>query len=169
MPPRGVDRRQSAAAAEQAIMIGLMSSLKTGNALLDSIVCTFVSMVMSSAESVVDLLNPWGTKLFLALRRLGRNEIVRTITYEVRKDAWGDEERDSNSNNKVLLKAIMLYISEKEMLQSADTAGFRLMVFALFMSTLNFLTTTCMMAGTGRRERQWAQLAQAVWHQHFSA
>ena len=132
MPPGGQD---AAAGMDSAVAYGLMNALHTGQPLYDTLTCTIIPSVMSAATNLINNVRPTVYKAGVAALRLGKTEYVRTITYEKTMSNWGDAREGANANNKILQKAIMLFISENKLLTESVDADFKLMPLGAEEST----------------------------------
>jgi len=109
-----------------AVQMGLVNALRTGDMLYDTFTTTLVPVAMSAATNVINHIRPTVETVGKAAWRLGRTEYVRTISYDKTISCWSVKD-GANANNKILQKAIMLYISEKKLLQNSEHADLKLM------------------------------------------
>ena len=77
---------------------------------------TLVGGLIPALRKWAGVLTSWGPK-----------EYTRTLLYEVKLNDWGDASMSKGQHNKILQKAVMLYLSHSGTLKACDNAAFRLM------------------------------------------
>jgi len=91
---------------------GLINSLRTGNVILDMMVCmmipVFFKLIADSWQHVIPFINE-------ILAKFGKEKeyVMKSLDYEFRTNAWGSVLRaGKEERNNILQKAITLYIGE---------------------------------------------------------
>jgi len=93
-----------------ASQFGLISALRTGNAIVDMAICMLIPLLFGGIGTIMKesspmlkwLLNKWQT----------RNQVTRVIAYEKRTNSWGYSFGTSSSQDNLLQSAILLYLSK---------------------------------------------------------
>jgi len=91
-----------------SVQFGLMNALKTGNVILDMLVCMMLPLLFGGITGAVG-------HVFPSLRRLGhafmaRNEVTRKIVYERKLNQYGWTVGSTTEDN-LLQRGLMLYLS----------------------------------------------------------
>ena len=96
----------------QAAQFGLINSFRTGNVVLDMLVCMLIPMLFGGIGSVLQTVRPVYALQEAWRKFSSRHSVRRVITSEKRVNCWGYAFSDATSDNK-LQRAIMLYISKE--------------------------------------------------------
>ena len=99
------------AAGASATQFGLINSLRTGNPMLDMLVCMVIPLFFTAVANVSRDVTPNARALIQ--RYKDRHKVSRTITFERRVNSWGYNIRSSNNNDDQLQLAIMKYLAKK--------------------------------------------------------
>eukprot|EP00742_Colponemidia_sp_Colp-10_P001254 GILJ01001351.1.p1 GENE.GILJ01001351.1~~GILJ01001351.1.p1 ORF type:complete len:539 (-),score=95.89 GILJ01001351.1:92-1708(-) len=105
-----------------SIQFGLMNSLRTGNMIVDMMVCMLVPLLLTQAGHWMKLLRGFLKRCFDSARH---GKYTRVIEYIDRSRPWYCRQ-EVEHQNRILQKAISLYIADKK-LKNIDTLDIKLM------------------------------------------
>lgn len=105
-PPTGAGMGPMDSSAAQ---FGLISSLRTGNVIFDMLICMCVPLLFSSVAVLLRELGPQLNKLLAWMQTY--NEVIREVSHERRTNMYGWS-IEGDSNDHLLQKALMLYVSK---------------------------------------------------------
>ena len=90
---------------------GMMNALRTGNPVLDMLVCVAIPALLSLITSLVNKMYPLAQRKFNEFYYPPKEGFTRTIEYKKMRTSWGSEVTGKDSRNNILQKAISLYMS----------------------------------------------------------
>jgi len=91
------------------VQFGLMNALKTGNVILDMLVCMLLPLLIGGIASATGQVSPW--LRYLSRSAWTRNQVIRTVVYERRYNQYGWTIGQSDDDI-LLQKGLMLYLSK---------------------------------------------------------
>lgn len=106
------------AAAQQGMMatqFGMINNLRTGNLLLDTIICFMVPVVITFAMNNTSVVGKWVADYWAKYwREELKTAYIRTIEFVDMRNSWGSRISQNDEKNNILQKAISLYLTQQD-------------------------------------------------------
>ena len=91
---------------------GIINALRTGNVMLDMIICMMIPVAFKLLETIFTRFSPALQELMDMFKRSDR-VCLKTLDYEFRTNSWGSTIKNGNEErNNILQKAIMMKVGE---------------------------------------------------------
>ncbi len=103
-----------------AAQFGLINSLRTGNMILDMLICMVIPIVFGTIGSALQSASP--TLRHMVAKFQQRNVVIREVTHEKRTNMYGWSLPSATSDH-MLQKAIMLYLAKSVLKDRAQRQG----------------------------------------------
>jgi hypothetical protein len=127
MPRPVAGNQRNEGVSNDALMFGLMSSIKTGNTFADVTIVSIVPTIFAMGASAVGNARAPIDDALKYVARMGRKEYWRTLSHETVYKAWGADSGSKDKQNNILQKAVTMYLSQEKGLKLCESAGMKLM------------------------------------------
>jgi SpoVK/Ycf46/Vps4 family AAA+-type ATPase len=104
--------RDGAGVGDTATQFGITNALRTGNVMLDMVICMMIPVAFKLLETIFTRFTPFINNILEKFKRSDR-VCVKTLDFEFRTNSWGYEVKNGKEErNNILQKALTMFIGE---------------------------------------------------------